>query len=66
MGMGYFSVEGEVLLDDYVAQGLCPNCYNAIEYRLSDECPDCTTNEDEDDEFPNDDEIEIWGKYEQG
>lgn len=40
--MSYFTwdMKSEVL-DDYVARGLCPKCYMPIEYRLSDDCPDC-------------------------
>lgn len=45
--MSYFTWDGQPVLDDYVAQGICPNCYIRFDYK--GECPDCDR-EDEDDE----------------
>lgn len=37
--MSYFTTRGEVVLDDWVAQGRCSSCH--IELDLEDGCPDC-------------------------
>ena len=46
--MSYFTwdMKSEVL-DDYAARGICSNCYKPIEYRLSDECPDCESDNEQ-------------------
>jgi hypothetical protein len=37
--VSYFTTSGEVVLDDYVARGICTGCYTRLDYKEG--CPDC-------------------------